>query len=428
MNVSVEKLPESRVSLRIEIPPEEVRPYLERAARGLAKERPPKGFRPGAVPFAVMRSTLGDQPIVERALKELVPKTYVETLLDREDIEAIGQPEVTVEQVAVDAPCVYRAAVAVLPEVQLWDYHQVKAERRVVSVDEAEITRELEYLQRARASYLSVTRAAQLGDRVEAAVRAMADRVPLEVGAPPHVFLLGEEQFIPGFEEHLRGMKEGEAKQFTLTVPEQHHRLDLRGKKIEFQVTVRLVQQRVLPALDDAFARGLGTFASLGELKDRLAANLRIEKEELERERVRQELLRQVVERTTYGALPEALVERELDGMLAELEEGVTSMGLPFDVYLTQAKQDRSTLRGQWREKALERLRASLALREIARAENITVTDEDVEEEVNHVLKTYPSLDGARKQVDLAALRDLVSGKIRNRKVLACLERFAAAG
>lgn len=427
MNVSVEKLPKSRVSLRIEVPPEDVKPYLERAARELSREHPPKGFRPGAVPFEILRSTLGDQPIVERALKELVPKTYVQTLLEREDIEAIGQPEVEVERVAFDECLVYRAAVAVLPGVQLGDYRSIRAAKRVVTVEDTEVARELEQVRKLRATYLTVPRGAAVGDRVEIEISAQAAGRPLETGASgKQPILLGEGHLVPGFEECLFGMREGAQKTFSLTFPENHHRGDLRGKAVEFHVTVGVVQQQVLPLLDDAFAKSLGKFSGLQDLKEQLGANLKEEKETREQERFRQEVLREVVVGTTYGEFPDVLVERELNAMLAELQEGVADTGLSFEAYLTQVRKSPQELKDQWRPQALVRLRAGLALRAIAKAERITATEEETQEEVEKTVQRFPDPKEARRRLDLDALTDMAAGAVRNRKVFTLLEELAA--
>ncbi|TSC72101.1 MAG: trigger factor [Parcubacteria group bacterium Gr01-1014_38] len=426
MKVAVEKAPKSRVQLRVEVPPDEVQPFLERAARELSKEHAPKGFRPGAVPFEVMRSAVGDQALVERALKEFVPRTYVQVLLDHEDLEAVGQPEVKVEAVALETPWVYLATVAVIPEVQLGTYQSIRAERRAVTVDDAEVQRELERLRKLRASYLTVPRGAQNGDRVDVTVSATVEQTPLDIGSPEkHPLILGESHFVPGFEQHLLGMREGEQKTFSLAFPENHHQSQLCGKTVEFTVTMGTVQQRVLPALDDAFARGLGKFSGLQQLTEQFTKNLREEKEAREQDRFQQDLLREVVAQATYGEFPDVLVERELDTMLAELKEGIADLGLSFEVYLSQLRKSPAELKVQWQPQALTRLRAGLALRAIAKAEKIAATDAEIQEEINGVLKQFPNLEEAKKRLDLDALSDLAAGTVRNRKVFTFLEGLA---
>ena len=427
MNVSIEKLPKSRCLVRIEVPADDVRPFLEAAARDLSKEHTPKGFRPGAAPFGIMRNVVGDATIVERALKTFVPRTFVDALLDRDDIEAIGSPEVEVEAVAFDAPWAYRATIAVLPEVRLGEYKGIRAEQKTVTVEPGEIDRELEELRKLRATYLTVPRAAAKGDRVEVDVIATVDRVPLETGPERRQsMLLGDGNLVPGFEEQLSGMKEGQTKSFSLPFPQNHHRADLRGRTAEFTVTLHTVQQQILPELSDHFAQGLGKFLNLEDLKSKLAAHLREEREAKEHERFHQELLNAVVERTTYGEFPDILVERELETMLTELKEGVAEMGLTFADYCMQIKKTEAEFREGLKPQGLRRIQAGLALRTIAKAEKLTATDAEITEEVNTTVKLFPNPQEAQRKLDLDVLKDAASGAIRNRKVFQFLESLAS--
>lgn len=426
MNVSVEKLPKSRVKLRIEVPAYDFQPYLESAARELAKEQPPRGFRPGNAPLELMRGAVGDAAIIERALKILVPKTYVQVLLDRDDIEAVGKPEVEVESAAMGAPCVYRATTVVLPEVTLGNYRAVRGERRAVVVDEQEVERELERLRKLRASYLAVPRPAQVGDRVDAEINATVEGVPLEGASPtPQSLLLGEEALVPGFEAQLLGMREGESKIFSLRFPEAHHRADLRGRTVEFRVKARNIQQCVLPELSDQFAQGLGKFTGLVDLRSQLAAHLKEERKLHERDRYQQSLLETVVAETRFAEIPDVLVERELDQCVRELEEGVRAMGLDIGTYLQQVRKTKDELREGLRAQALRRLRSGLVLRALARAEGLDATDEEVNAEVNEALKQLPNLAEAKARLDLDELREVAAGTVRNRKVFARLEDLA---
>ncbi len=426
MNVSIEKLPKSRVQLRIEVPADDVRPFLEAAAKELSKQHPAKGFRPGAAPLDVMRGAVGDEKILERAAKELVPRTYVESLLDHEEVEAIGQPDVHVEAAAVDGPWRYVATVSVLPTVTLGAYRAMRGTRRTVVVEPAEIDRELEHLRKLRATFLSVPRPAQTGDRVDVHVTATGDHVTLEGGeGEQQSIVLGEGHLLPGFEEQLRGVRPGDEKTFPVTVPENHHRAELRGRVVQFRVKVGAVQQRVLPELTDHFAQGLGRFAGLEDLKDKLTAHLREEKEHHERERFRQELLGLVIAQTSFGDFADPLVERELDTMLGELQDGVTAMGLRFDDYLAQVKKTKHALRDGLRPQALARIRAGLTLRAIAKAEDIRTTDAEIDAELQETLKDFPNQEDAERRFELDTLRDMAAGAIRNRKVFALLEDIA---
>lgn len=424
---SIEKLPKSRVRLRIEVPAAEARPFLERAARELSKGHAPKGFRPGNAPLDIMRSVVGDRALLEAALKLLVPHTYIEALLEHEEIEAIGKPEVTVERMDFEVTWAYAAEVVVLPAVTLGDYRSLREKRRAVSVESAEADQELEILRKMRASYLTVRSAAKTGDRVEVDILGKADGVPIEPGPRRRQpVLLGEHTLVPGFEDQLVGMREGETKTFALALPLTHSRADLRGRTVEFTVTMGTVQQPVLPVLDDAFARGLGTFDNLRHLRETLLANIQAEKEHRERERHQQELLDRVVAVSTFGEFPEVLLEREIEAMLAELRAGVQARGMPFEAYLARIKKTASDVRAGLQAQARSRVSAGLVLRAIAKSERIEVTEEEIVSEANETVRRFSSPQEAEKRVDPDAAREVAAAAVRNRRVLDLLEQIAA--
>lgn len=427
MNVTVEKLPHSRAKLTLTIEAGQVQAYVEGAARELSTEHPLKGFRPGAVPLDMMRSAVGDAALVEHALKKLVPKTYIDALMEHEELEAIGRPDVEVKEVEIGKDWVYEATVAVLPDVQLGAYQRVRAEKKPVTIDTQAVERELDVLRKMRASYLSVVRPAQTGDRVEVDISASVDHVPLEQGSGRRQpLILGEGHLIPGFEDHIVGMKEGETKTFPLRFPDTHHQTDLRSKAVDFTVKVITIQQRVLPALDDTFAKGLGTFAGIDDLRAKLQENLQAEQTHKERQRYQMELLQQVVKDATFGEFPAMLVDSEVEKMLAELTAGLRETGLSLDQYLLNIKKTIEEVREGFRPQALDRVRAGLALRALAKAEKVDVSDTEVAEEVDAALRQFPNVEEAKKQVDLEELTNVAASMVRNRKVLERLEHFAA--
>ena len=426
MKVSIEKLPKSQIKLIIEVDAEDVRPFLDSAAHEESKKHPIKGFRPGSVPFDVMRSAIGDEHLIETALQKIVPKTYVDALMDNNKIEAIGRPEIAVKQVEIGKNWVYEATVAVLPEMELGEYKKLKEEKKKVEVEAKEVDAEIEALRKMRASYVAVSRGAQKGDRVEIDINASTDKVPLEDGnVRKQTVILGDSHLYPEFESWLINAKEGDFKEFPVKFPEDHPQQDMRNRTVDFKVKVLTVQQEILPELDDKFAQGMGKFANVEELKKKIEENLKLEKEEKEKQRLQQALLDQVVEKSIYHEVPDVLLEGEIDKMLAEMEEGLSSMGLNLEQYQQQIKKSREELRNGFKDQAMKRIKAGLALRAIGKIENIEVSDSEVEEEVSKFLQRFPSVEEAKKRVDIEALTDVTVGTLRNKKVFALLQKFA---
>jgi len=426
MKVTKEKLPKSKIKLIIEVEPDEVQPFLETAAKEESKKHPVKGFRPGQVPFDVMRSAIGDHHLIETALQKLVPKTYVDALLDDKEVEAIGRPEIEAKEAEIGKNWVYEATVTILPETKLGDYKTIKEEKKKIAVEQKEVDAELEELRKMRASYVAVQRPAQKGDHLEVDINVSADNVPLEDGnARKQSIVLGDSHLFPEFETKIVGAKEGETREFPIKFPADHHQKDLQNKAVDFKVKILTVQEQILPELNDVFAQGMGKFANLEELKTKIKENLALEKESKERQRVQQALLEQVVGKTTFLEIPDLLVESEIDKMVAELEEGIVQMGLTMEQYLTQIKKTREQMREGLTEQAHKRIKSGLTLREIAKVEKIEVSDDEVQKEVTKFLQRFPSAEEAKKQVDLEALTDITVGTLRNKKVFEILEKWA---
>ena len=231
MKVTKEKLPKSKIKLIIEVEPDEVQPFLDAAAKEESKKHPVKGFRPGQVPFEVMRSAIGDHHLIETALQKLVQQTYVDALLEDKEIEAIGRPEIEAKEVEIGKTWVYEAIVSMLPEVELGDYKKVKAEKNKFSVEDKEVATEIEELRKMRASYITVPRPAEKGDRVDIDINVSADGVPLEDGnARKQSVILGDSHLFPEFEAQILGAKEGEIKEFPIKFPADHPQKDLQNK------------------------------------------------------------------------------------------------------------------------------------------------------------------------------------------------------
>jgi trigger factor len=426
MKVTIEKLPKSQVKLTIEVEAADVQPFLDAATREESKKHPIKGFRPGSVPFDVMRSAIGDHHLIETALQKLVPKTYVDALMEHDEIEAIGRPEVATKEVEIGKNWIYEAMVAVLPDIELGEYKKLKEEKKSVSVDKKEVDAEIEALRKMRASYVTVPRGAQKGDRVDIDINVSADKVPLEDGnARKQTVIMGDSHLFPEFEAQLMDAKEGDLKEFPIKFPEDHPQQDMRNRTIDFKVKVLTVQEEILPELDEKFAQGMGKFSNIEELKNKIEENLKLEKEEKEKLRVQQALLDQVVEKTVFHEIPDVLVEGEIDKMLAEMEEGLSSMGLNLEQYQQQIKKSREELREGFKDQAIKRIKAGLTLRAIGKTENIEVPDSEVEEEVTRFLKRFPSVEEAKKRVDIEALTDITVGTLRNKKVFELLEKLA---
>src|SRR6185369_1386824 len=353
MNITVKKLPESRVEMEITLPWEEWKGEIDHAAEGLSKDVKVSGFRPGKVPRDVIEKRFGKQALLVEAAEHVVGHSY-EKALGQEKIDAIGQPEVKLGKMKEGEDFEYSVITTVMPEVTLkknWkdkvkDVNK-KQEKKEVAVSEEEVTKELEHLASSRAKLVTVKREAKMGDNVLLDFVVKQDGVVIEGGkSEKHPLILGAGVFIPGFEEQVVGMKENDEKTFTLTFPSEYHAKHLAGKEAAFEVKMQVVQEREIPELNDAFAKSLGNFDSLEKVKENIRTGMGEEKKTKKKEEHRIEILDVLVENAELE-YPKLLVEQELSRMIREFETQLQSVGMNLSAYLEQTKKTDEELRNE---------------------------------------------------------------------------------
>lgn len=429
MNVTVQKLPESKVELQITLPWEEWKGEMEHAAEHLAKDVKVAGFRPGKAPRDVIEKRFGKQALLIEAAEHAVSHSYPKALA-QEKIGAIGQPEVKLGKLAEQEALEYSVVTAVMPEVALlpWkdDVKRANAEfaKKADTIEDAEIDLELEKLASMRAKLVTVNRQARLDDNVLVDFSVLQNGVLIEHGkSEKHPLVLGKGVFIPGFEEQLVGMKEREEKSFELTFPAEYHAKHLAGKRATFNVKMGVVQEREIPAIDDAFARGLGNFESLEKLKENMRQGLLEEKKTKSKEERRTRILDALVEKSAIE-YPLILVEEELKRMVREFEMQIRSMGLDFAGYLTQMKKTEDELKKEWEPQAKKRLAAHMILDALAKEEEIDIDSQEVEAEMNKTLTQYKDVKDIGKKIDMERLYAAARGQLLNEKVFEFLEKL----
>ncbi len=424
MEININKISSNQVEIEVEIPAPQMGAYFDLAASELSKDMKVDGFRPGKVPAEIVEREKGSQELYNQAANLAIQKTLPNAILDNE-IEIVGQPEIQVIQIARGNPMKYKAIFWMIPEVLLGKYKEIRIKRKKLKVEEREVDKSLEYLQKSRAKLITVNRPARNGDRLEIDFSTRLGKVKVENGeSKNHPLILGEARFMPGFEKELEGMKAGEEKEFSLKAPEEWPQKNLVGKNLDFQVKLNLVQERDIPKLSDEFVKSLGDFKSLDKFKKSIKEGIFQEKELKEKERIRAEIIEHIADSSKID-MPEALVVLELDKMVNELRASVGGMGLDFDKYLSQIKKTVDDLKKEWKAQAEKRARISLVLRAIAKKEKIEVGDDEVEEKVNETLKHHPDTEEAKKNLDISALKEYTKGVIRNEKVFELLEREA---
>lgn len=423
MKTKIQNLPNSEVELEIEVFPEEMEEYLNSAARNISKEINIPGFRPGRAPKDIVEREIGQSKLWEKAAALAIPRVYVKTLL-KHNIEAIGQPQITLLKLAPGNPFVFKAKVAILPTIELADYSKIRIKKRKIEVKPEEVEKTLRSLQASRVRTQRVNRPAQKNDLVEIDFKTYLNKIPIEKGeSKNHPLVIGQGYFVSGFEDKLIGMKEGDQKEFSLHFPKGYHDKMLRDKDVDFKVKMKKVKERILPEINDQFARSLGKFNDLADLRKKLAENLRLEAETKEQERFEMEIMDKIAEKTKVE-IPEVLIKGEIEKMLNELRDLVKAQGAEFDKYLESIKKTEEDLRRDFRERATKRVKIGLILREIAKKEKIKVSEKEVQAEIERTLVAYQYDKEMMKKIQSEEYKDYVRVLLQNRKVFDLLSRI----
>lgn len=432
MDYKLNKLPHSELEIEVTLPFTEFEPQVKRAAQLISEEIEIEGFRKGKAPYEVVKQRIGEAAIYERAADLGVRKAVAE-VFDRmaksgdliHENPLIGRPEVSVMKLAPGNALEFKVKASFLPPVKLPEYKAIakraREGKKEVSVEAKEIDDALNWLRDSRTKLVTVDRAARKGDRVEVDFQISRGGVKIENGASKnHPLILGQEKFLPGFENAVAGMKRGDKKEFTLEIPKDWHDASLAGKPFDFSVTMVLVQDRQMPEANDEFAKNLGNFASLDALMANIREGLMTEKKDKENQRIKALIIGEIAEGADID-VPEALVISELEKMKQELESQITQVGMKWADYLLHIKKSEEELKKDWREEALRRVRVALCLRAIANAEKIEIPEEEVKARAEQYLQRFGSIKEAEKTIDPEALKEYIKGIIRNEKVFEVL-------
>ena len=418
MKSGITELSGTRRRLDVEIPAAEVDAVLDKLTRGRRGRARLPGFRPGKAPLSLVLQRFKDE-ILHEAANDLVPAA-VETALREHGASVVDTPDVRDVSIEEGRPLTFHALFEVMPAITALDYDALTLRRRPVVPEAGAEERALEQLRLRASRVVPVTdRAIETGDIAILDMTRRADGGGDGAGRGDEpqqraTVELGAEGNPPGFDDELVGLGVGDSKTFELTYPEGSAPAELAGKRVTHEVTVREHHRRVLPDVDEAFAKSAGGFDSVEALKERIAADLRREADVETRRGVRRDLLRQLSGRLT-AEVPEALVEHEIARRVEQVAAAMARQGIDPRT----ANVDWNALREEQRAPALEAVRASLVLDEVARREDVSVSDEDVEQEIaRHAERLDQTPAAVRARLDRDGGIDKLSESLRREKAI----------
>jgi len=406
MKTTVKNLSETKVQVTIIVDATELADAEKVALVKLSNSVKVPGFRSGKVPASVAAKHVEPQALQEQLMDDAISKAVAEAFM-AEKIQALDRPTVDITKYVPGESLEFVAEVDVLPAVKLGDYKNLKAKAGKVEVTDAEIDEIIERMRTGLAEKKEVSRPASEGDETLIDFVGKRDGVAFDGGtSTDYTLKLGSHQFIPGFEEGIIGHSAGQQFDIDLSFPEDYHSKELAGDKVTFAVTLKKLMSVELPEVDDELAKKAGPFETITELKDDIKREISVQKEKEAGEKLRDDLITELIEKSEVP-VPAILVEDQMRSIEQDFAQNLTYRGLDLDTYLTTNGFPNEEV---WREKEVKpaaerRTQAGLILSELSKAENISATDEEIDEHVAIHRKQYENNPDTLKQFDTPEVR-----------------------
>ncbi|NFA61536.1 trigger factor [Clostridium sporogenes] len=418
MNVKVENIEKNVVKLEITVDSKKFNEAVKKSFKKNAKRFNVPGFRKGKAPLNIIKKYYGEGVLFEDAINFCCEDTYPKAI-EENNIKPVDFPQIDVVQIGEGKDFIYTAEVTTVPEVKLGDYKGVEVKKVSYEVEDEAVENELKSMQQKNARVsIKEEGTIEKGNIAIIDFKGYVDEKAFEGGeAKDYELEIGSGTFIGDFEDQLVGLKKDESKEVNVSFPEEYGREDLNGKPATFEVTVKDIKIKELPALDDEFAKEVSEFDTLEELKSDIKDRM---KKELS-EKAKAEYEEAVVEKVAANAeidIPKVMIEKEIDNMVRDLEMRLKYQGLDLKSYYEFTNSSEEKVKEYMRETAEKRVKTDLIMQQIAKVEDIKATEEELKEKAMEVAKQYGQKD-VEKTAELivnaqkAYLEiDIVNGKV----------------
>lgn len=419
MNTTVKYLSDTRVRATIKVEATELKAAEQVALKKLSKTVKINGFRKGHVPLEVVKKNVDPNALAQETLENALSRAVAESFIENK-LQALERPEVEVKKFVPGESLEFTAEADVLPKVKLGDYKKLKATEKKVSVAKKDVDEVVERIRKSMAEKKEVKRAAKLGDEAvidfvgkkdgEAFPGGTGNDYPLE---------LGSGSFIPGFEEAIVGLKAGDKKDIELTFPKDYHAPDLKGKKVVFETTVKKINEKVLPELNDEFAAKTGPFTSMSELTADIKRELEAQKKREASDELKDSLVKQLVAKSNV-AVPAVLREDQVRSIEQDLMQNLMYQGLSIEQYWEQkGYKDRDAwVKAEANEAADNRIKAGLVLSELSKVLKIEATADELADYLNTYRKQYANNPEMAKRFEEPEVQREVANRLITEKTV----------
>lgn len=389
MSLQVEKLENNTAKLTIEVEASKFDKAIQKAYQKNKNKFNIPGFRKGKVPYAMVEKMYGAAVFYEDAANELISGAYAQAA-EESGLEIVARPEINVTQIEKGKPFIFEAEVTTKPEVKLGKYKGIKVEKADVTVTDEEVAEELDKVKEQNARLVAADdKAVEDGDQTTIDFEGFVDGVAFEGGkGEDYPLTIGSHSFIDTFEEQLIGKKVGEEVEVNVTFPENYQAKELAGKPAMFKVTIKEIKVKEYPELDDDFAQDVSEFDTLAEYKEDVKKNLEEKKKEEAEQQKEADVIKAIVEDAKMD-IHEKMIKAQAQQMVEDFAQRIQSQGISFEQYMQFTGSTPEMLLEQVTPQAEERIKARLVLEAVVKAENIEVSDEEFEKELEEMAKQY---------------------------------------
>ena len=393
MNVKVEKKENSVVEIEFTMDKEQFNAELDKAFKQNAKKFKVPGFRNGMVPRAVVEKTYGEGVLYEFVIENTVDEAYRTAVVENE-LEIVSRPELDIKQIGKDKDFVFVVTVCIKPEAKVADYKRIEVKKVSTRVTKKEVEEELERIREKNARIVTVEdRDLKDGDISVIDFEGFVDGVAFDGGKGENFELtIGSGQFIPGFEDQMVGMKIGEERDVNVKFPEEYHAENLAGKDATFKVKLHEIKEKVLPELDDEFAKDVSEFDTLEEYRKDLNKKVKERKENQAKATKEQEAIEKFIEKVEV-VIPDGMIDEEVEKMVEEMNANLSYQGLNIDQYLQYMGITLEDYKKEMRAQAEKRIKLNLGLEAVAKEEKVEVSDEEIDAKIKELSAQYGAGD-----------------------------------
>ena len=409
----------NKISFNIELTEEEFEKAVQSAYLKNRNKFNIPGFRKGKAPRKIIELNYGEGVFYEEALNSILPKAYEEAI-EKFNLEPVDNPEIDIESMEKGKPVIISVEVTVKPEVKLGDYKNIEVEKVEYNVTDEDVERELKAIQEMNARIIDASdRETKEGDILTIDYKGFVDGEQFEGGTAEKQRLeIGSKTFIPGFEEQLIGKKKGDTVEVKVTFPDEYFEESLKGKEATFEVVIHEVKEKELPELDDEFAKDVSEFDTLEEYKNNIREKLEKDAKEKEKLEFENKVIDKVIDSSEVD-IPEVMVEHQVEHEIEEFNYRLRMQGLDLDKYLQLTGSKLEDLKKQLKPIAERRVKTDLVFEAIGKSENIAVTDEDIDKELDKIAKEYnqENVEQFKENMKKGDLGFLEAGIIRDKVI-----------